>query len=774
MDLLGTTFAGYQVHRLIMRTALVSLYHAIWSGGPHPGHLGSSGNLSRPVSLWVSDPLGRQSTSVIDEFARRAELSAAIEHPALSAVLDIGHGGGRVFYVTPPTDARPLDEHISRNGPLSRDDAVSLLSGIADGLDVAHAAGLVHGAISPAMLWVERTSPTPRATLTGFGVDALLRLHAGGDQRDLLLDDVLYIAPEQLRGDDGVDGGADQYALACALHHCVTGRPPFVRDRTSALFGAHMLARPTPPASGSPAFDDAVVTGMAKDPDERFTSCIALLETAGERQIPRSAPVQRQAEADRPEPLTPPAPAEQGAPPEEDRTEDRTVEVAIRDALAAAHSRSTGDGGQDAATPGATTAVPDQRQQRTRQQIVWVAVALVVLGVVAGGSMLVSGVLNRDTPDEPVAARQPTQQPTQRPAVSTTAEVRSEEPSATVAWEREIGDEAVLHLRVEGLNAVAATGNDLTVVNPLTGSRRWRKVADVGVLNDLVTIGDVLVYRTEVLAGISLPYGIQLWESEELGVAPGGLTAGAAGVYTMAPGRILPEVASVDPRSGSERWHFHGHDIQVDSHAGLAAAGDGDVIVVLQRRTLFGLDPTHEPVITENPDGSPHAEITEERWREDIDNPWNQTVAATENEAVFALQNGDVCSHAVEDGARRWCVQVTDVRDGAPGLLIHDETVIVAAGDEIVALDLASGEERWQVEGSDPFLPLIARDGSTVTVADTEGTLHTYTVSDGLARWDVSGLGDITALVGADGGVIVGTEDGLLARVEPRSSTTRS
>ena len=174
MDLLGTTFAGYQVHRLVMRTALVSLYHAIWSGGPRPGHVGRSGNLARPVSLWVSDQLGRESAVVIDEFARRAELSAAIEHPALSAVLDIGHGGDRVFYVTPPSDARPLDEHISRDGPLSRDDAIVLLSGIADGLDVAHAAGLVHGAISPATIWVERTSTSPRATLAGFGIDALL------------------------------------------------------------------------------------------------------------------------------------------------------------------------------------------------------------------------------------------------------------------------------------------------------------------------------------------------------------------------------------------------------------------------------------------------------------------------------------------------------------------------------------------------------------------------------------------------------------------------
>jgi serine/threonine protein kinase len=177
-----------------------------------------------------------------------------------------------VYFVTPPVNAITLDELIGREAPLSPDAAIAMLIGMADGLDTAHAAGMVHGAISPTTIWVESPPEAgPQARLVGFGLEALLRAQARGNHHERLLDDVLYVAPERLRGDHSEDGRADQYALACALYHCVAGRPPFARDRMSSLFGAHMLARPEPLLNGDsdPAFGEAIATGMAKDAESR-------------------------------------------------------------------------------------------------------------------------------------------------------------------------------------------------------------------------------------------------------------------------------------------------------------------------------------------------------------------------------------------------------------------------------------------------------------------------------------------------------------------------
>jgi outer membrane protein assembly factor BamB len=779
MDLLGTTFAGYEVHRLIMRTALLSLYHAL-RPIPDLGEASASRNAARPVALWVSDRLDHRASPVIRDFIKRAELSAAIEHPAIAPVLDLDEAEGRVYFVTPATTARTFDELIRRGGPMPADQAIGLLADVADGLDTAHAAGLTHGALSPATIWVGGTPEHDlRAYLVGFGLEALLRARARGDHRDSLLDDVAYIAPEQLRSDDGGSDRADQYALACALYHCVTGAPPFVRDRTSALFGAHMLARPTPPLSGDSAFDEAVLTGMAKDPEERFDSCVALLEAAAGRPITRPA---RHGEDERQRAGGLPPPDERdrqpagGFPPPDERDRQpaggfpppagrQTPDESVADERRDEDVVSVADAPAPFSFPVMRPDDMSTRRRPSRAWVAWLAGGVLVLVIFAGAATLIIGMLTRDADDGQERARQAAAAPAAAaPAESEAAESEAaeSEAAATVAWQRDIGEGAVTHLGVEEANAVAATGNNLTVVNPITGSRRWRKVADVGILTDLVTIGDVLVYRTDVLSGVSLPYGIQLWESDDVPAAPGGLSIGGSDVYAIGPGRILPELAAVDPRSGEERWHFHGHDARVDLDAAVGA-GD-DLVAILQRRVMFGIDPQREPEVTA---GGSHVEIEDEKWRTEVDDPWIESLATSDTEAVFALQNGSVCAHALTDGREQWCTQVNGVRDGTPGLLVRNETVLVVSPVEMVALDLSSGEELWQVEASEPFLPLVAVDGGLVYTADDEGAIHTYAMGDGTPQWDAGGLGDITALEAADGGVIVGTEDGVLARIEP-------
>ncbi|MBW3606120.1 MAG: hypothetical protein KY460_14710 [Actinobacteria bacterium] len=94
---------------------------------------------------------------------------------------------------------------------------------------------------------------------------------------------MLYTAPEQLRGGMAT-AATDQYALACAIYHCVAGHPPFVRETASALFGAHLFARPhvneTLDAPSNRAVRDALATGMAKEPEDRHRSCARLLVAA--------------------------------------------------------------------------------------------------------------------------------------------------------------------------------------------------------------------------------------------------------------------------------------------------------------------------------------------------------------------------------------------------------------------------------------------------------------------------------------------------------------
>lgn len=219
---------------------------------------------------------------------------------------------------------------------------------------------------------------------------------------------------------------------------------------------------------------------------------------------------------------------------------------------------------------------------------------------------------------------------------------------------------------------------------------------------------------------------------------------------------------TVHPATGDELWHFVGEDVTIDAEATVAAAGD--LVVVAQRGAVFALDPS-DLVAHAEEDG--RLEIEHELWRKYARRPWPGALITTEVEAVVALQDGTICSYAVADGDRRWCVPIRGLRHGAPGLQIDAETIVIATPERLVALDLASGEQRWEVEGPERLLPFLAVDNHTATVADAAGTLHTFAVNDGSPQWQAEGLPTITALAAANGGVIAGTETGSLVRVVP-------
>ena len=92
-----------------------------------------------------------------------------------------------------------------------------------------------------------------------------------------------YVAPEQVRREP-VDGRADLYALACVLHECLTGQPPFHREALTATLFAHLEDDPPPASHGNAdlpaAIDPVLARALAKEPDERQPTCRELADEA--------------------------------------------------------------------------------------------------------------------------------------------------------------------------------------------------------------------------------------------------------------------------------------------------------------------------------------------------------------------------------------------------------------------------------------------------------------------------------------------------------------
>ena len=165
-------------------------------------------------------------------------------------------------------DGVDLATHIRRGGALAPTTALLVLRPVAEALDAAHRRGLVHGHVRPRNIVLAGNG---HVRLAGFGErDEQASPH-----------DAAFIAPEQVEGRRGIGPRTDVYGLGCVLYTCITARLPF-DGSTDEVLGGHLeqaAPRPSRVRPGLPRGVDAVIArALAKRPQERFGSCVELID----------------------------------------------------------------------------------------------------------------------------------------------------------------------------------------------------------------------------------------------------------------------------------------------------------------------------------------------------------------------------------------------------------------------------------------------------------------------------------------------------------------
>ena len=251
------------------------------AGGMAEVYLAEDTELERSVAIKLLP-----ADVVADEHARRrllreARAIAALTHPHICAVYDIGEADGRRFIAMQRVDGEPLDVRL-RRGRLTASEAVTIATDVADALAEAHSHGIIHRDIKASNVIV---TPRGHAVVLDFGLARLMRdeepavaealtetaLSAPG----VVLGTVPYMSPEQVRG-ESLDGRSDIFSLGVLLYEMLSGRRPF-DDKTSAATAAAILTRE---AAALDAADPAVPAELAritakmlqKAPDARYQS----------------------------------------------------------------------------------------------------------------------------------------------------------------------------------------------------------------------------------------------------------------------------------------------------------------------------------------------------------------------------------------------------------------------------------------------------------------------------------------------------------------------
>jgi serine/threonine-protein kinase len=168
-------------------------------------------------------------------------------------------------------EGRTLADELASNGPLGPRRAAEIAASVAEALEFAHRAGVVHRDVKPGNVMLTADGGVK---VMDFGIARAISADTV-TQTATVLGTAAYLSPEQASG-ERVDARSDVYSLGAVLYEMVTGRPPFVGDSPLAVAYKHVNEDPIPPSSVSPrvpsALDAVVMRALAKEPAARYAS----------------------------------------------------------------------------------------------------------------------------------------------------------------------------------------------------------------------------------------------------------------------------------------------------------------------------------------------------------------------------------------------------------------------------------------------------------------------------------------------------------------------
>ena len=204
-------------------------------------------------------------------FVREAQAAGILNHPSIVTVHDIGEDEptGVSFIAMEYVEGQNLKEVLAQGRPLSFEQAADIIAQVAEGLDFAHAKGIVHRDVKPANIILLEGN---RAKITDFGI-AKITSGANLTTTGQFLGTPNYMAPEQIKGTP-VDGRSDIFSLGICLYECLTHRKPFGGDSLTSI-SYKIVHEPFPPLHEinptiPEGFVDVVTHCLAKDPSKRY------------------------------------------------------------------------------------------------------------------------------------------------------------------------------------------------------------------------------------------------------------------------------------------------------------------------------------------------------------------------------------------------------------------------------------------------------------------------------------------------------------------------
>jgi eukaryotic-like serine/threonine-protein kinase len=261
---------GYNVGDILGRGGMGVVYKA--------RHL----RLNRPVAVKMMLNGGFAGPAELARFHREAEALAALQHPNIVQVHDVGESGGLPYFTMEFVDGGNLAQKLG-GVPQPARGAAGLMVLLASAVEAAHRGGIVHRDLKPANILLTADG-TPK--ITDFGLARRFEQGAGLSMTGVRIGTPGYMAPEQVDGHARVSGAAtDVYALGAILYEMLTGRPPFLAETAVETERQVVAEEPAAPsrlnAQVPRDLETICLKCLQKEPKRRYSSAAELGDDLG-------------------------------------------------------------------------------------------------------------------------------------------------------------------------------------------------------------------------------------------------------------------------------------------------------------------------------------------------------------------------------------------------------------------------------------------------------------------------------------------------------------
>ena len=259
----GKSIGGYSILDRLGRGGMGTVYRALQE------------SLNREVALKLLSPRLIQDPQFIERFATEARAAAALSHPNVIQVFDVGSEGKLHYYSMEYARNGTVEEMINRGDPIPVERALAIVRDAAQGLFFAETQNLVHQDIKPQNLMVDQFGVTKIADM------GLARSLSNSEKvEDEIVGTPHFISPERILRKEA-DIRSDIYSLGCTFYRILTGKTPFHGDTAREILQKQLKEEPAPIRELRSDVPDQVCQVikrmMQKDPNERYPGVAALL-----------------------------------------------------------------------------------------------------------------------------------------------------------------------------------------------------------------------------------------------------------------------------------------------------------------------------------------------------------------------------------------------------------------------------------------------------------------------------------------------------------------